>query len=146
MITIETNRILLRLWRDDDAETLFKYASDPEVGPRAGWPPHKSVEDCGHWRDLLRRYAIPRRRQAHQSAEMGKRIVFRSFYYLLLIDKVHITLREWNGNAILIQSVVDKLFGSVDIADTLRHQHLLLHSDGDCTVVHVIQGNGDATL
>ena len=42
---METNRILLRPWREDDAEALFKYASDPEVGPRAGWPPHKSVEE-----------------------------------------------------------------------------------------------------
>ena len=24
---------------------LYKYASDPDVGPRAGWPPHKSVEE-----------------------------------------------------------------------------------------------------
>ena len=42
---METKRILLRHWRDDDAETLFKWASDPDVGPRAGWPPHKSVEE-----------------------------------------------------------------------------------------------------
>ena len=42
---METERILLRLWRDDDAETLYKYASDPDVGPRAGWPPHMSVEE-----------------------------------------------------------------------------------------------------
>ena len=42
---METERILLRPWRDSDAEALFKYASDPEVGPRAGWPPHKSVEE-----------------------------------------------------------------------------------------------------
>ena len=42
---METNRILLRPWRESDAEALFKYASDPEVGPRAGWPPHKSVEE-----------------------------------------------------------------------------------------------------
>ena len=42
---METERILLRPWREDDAETLYKYASDPEVGPRAGWPPHKSVEE-----------------------------------------------------------------------------------------------------
>ena len=41
---LQTNRIILRLWRDDDAETLFRYASDPDVGPRAGWPPHQSVE------------------------------------------------------------------------------------------------------
>ena len=42
---METDRILLRPWRESDAATLFKYASDPEVGPRAGWPPHKSVEE-----------------------------------------------------------------------------------------------------
>ena len=42
---METERILLRPWLNSDAKTLFKYASDPEVGPRAGWPPHKSVEE-----------------------------------------------------------------------------------------------------
>ena len=42
---METGRFLLRPWNENDAETLFKYASDPEVGPRAGWPPHKSVEE-----------------------------------------------------------------------------------------------------
>ena len=42
---METDRILLRPWRDDDAEALFKYASDPDVGPRAGWPPHNSVDE-----------------------------------------------------------------------------------------------------
>ena len=40
---METKRILLRPWREDDAESLFKYASDPDVGPRAGWPIHKNV-------------------------------------------------------------------------------------------------------
>ena len=42
---METERIILRPWRDSDAKTLFKWASDAEVGPRAGWPPHKSVEE-----------------------------------------------------------------------------------------------------
>lgn len=42
---METDRILLRAWQEEDAGALFKYAQDPEVGPRAGWPPHKSVED-----------------------------------------------------------------------------------------------------
>ena len=45
MTNMETERILFRPWRNNDAETLYKYASDPEVGPRAGWPPHKSVEE-----------------------------------------------------------------------------------------------------
>ena len=42
---METNRIRLRPWLESDAGALFKYASDPEVGPRAGWPPHESVEE-----------------------------------------------------------------------------------------------------
>ena len=42
---METERILLPPWQESDAETLFKYASDPDVGPRAGWPPHQSVEE-----------------------------------------------------------------------------------------------------
>ena len=42
---METDRILLRPWRESDAEALFNYASDPEVGPRAGWPPHKNAEE-----------------------------------------------------------------------------------------------------
>lgn len=41
----QTDRILLRRWEDSDAEALFKYASDPDIGSRAGWPPHQSVED-----------------------------------------------------------------------------------------------------
>ena len=41
---METNRIILRPWRDSDAEMLYKWASDPDVGPRAGWAPHQSVE------------------------------------------------------------------------------------------------------
>lgn len=43
--TIETERLLLRRWKLSDAEALYKYACDPEVGPHAGWPPHKSVEE-----------------------------------------------------------------------------------------------------
>ena len=42
---IETDRLILRPWLDSDAEALFRYASDPDVGPRAGWPPHKDIEE-----------------------------------------------------------------------------------------------------
>lgn len=42
---MKTERISLRRWQDSDARALFKYASDPDVGPRAGWPAHKSVEE-----------------------------------------------------------------------------------------------------
>lgn len=48
---METARIILRPWQEDDAEVLFKYASDPELGPLAGWPPHKSVDES---REVIR--------------------------------------------------------------------------------------------
>lgn len=42
---LETDRLILRKWNKDDADSLFEYAKDPEVGPVAGWPPHKSKEE-----------------------------------------------------------------------------------------------------
>ena len=50
-IFLETDRILLRPWRESDAAALFRYASDPEVGPRAGWPPHQSEKES---REIIR--------------------------------------------------------------------------------------------
>ena len=37
-------RLILRPWEDADAEALYTYASDPDVGPAAGWPVHTSVQ------------------------------------------------------------------------------------------------------
>ncbi|MDD6313160.1 MAG: GNAT family N-acetyltransferase, partial [Firmicutes bacterium] len=42
---METQRLLLRPWKEEDAESLYKYACDVRVGPIAGWNPHKSVEE-----------------------------------------------------------------------------------------------------
>lgn len=44
-MTLYTERLILRRWEESDAEEMFKYASDPDVGPVTGWPPHKSVDD-----------------------------------------------------------------------------------------------------
>lgn len=44
-VKLETERLILRPWKETDAENLYAYASDPEVGPPAGWPPHISVEN-----------------------------------------------------------------------------------------------------
>ena len=50
-MVLETNRLVLRTWREDDAEDLYTYASAPEVGPPAGWLPHTSVENS---REIIR--------------------------------------------------------------------------------------------
>ena len=48
---METERLILRPWSEADAEECFKYAKDPRVGPPAGWPAHKSVEET---REIIR--------------------------------------------------------------------------------------------
>lgn len=44
-MVFETERLVLRPWEESDAESLYEYAKDPEVGPIAGWPVHTSVEE-----------------------------------------------------------------------------------------------------
>lgn len=43
--TLRTPRLMLRRWEISDAEDLFTWASDKDVGPAAGWPQHKSVQE-----------------------------------------------------------------------------------------------------
>ena len=42
---LQTNRLILRPWQESDAESLYKYAQNPNIGPMAGWPPHTSIEN-----------------------------------------------------------------------------------------------------
>ncbi len=42
---LETKRLILRPWKEEEAEVLYQYAKDPRVGPAAGWPAHTSVEN-----------------------------------------------------------------------------------------------------
>ena len=44
-MALETERLLFRRWEESDAEILFEEAGNPEVGPPAGWQPHKNVEE-----------------------------------------------------------------------------------------------------
>lgn len=45
MQRLETARLVLRDMTLDDAADMFEYAVLNEVGPRAGWPPHKNIEE-----------------------------------------------------------------------------------------------------
>ena len=48
---LTTKRLILRPWREGDAEDLYKYASDADIGLPAGWQPHESV---GHSLEIIR--------------------------------------------------------------------------------------------
>lgn len=42
---LKTERLILRPWVESDAESLYEYAKDPDIGPIAGWQVHTSVEN-----------------------------------------------------------------------------------------------------
>lgn len=48
---LETERLILRRWEDSDAESLYEYARDPDVGPAASWPAHQSAAES---REVIR--------------------------------------------------------------------------------------------
>ena len=50
-MTLETCRLLLRRFTEEDAESLYTYAKDPDVGYPAGWPAHKSIQES---REVIR--------------------------------------------------------------------------------------------
>ena len=43
-IRIETDRLILRPWRQEDLEDFYEYARVDGVGQMAGWQPHESIE------------------------------------------------------------------------------------------------------
>ena len=72
---LETERLILRPWEESDAEDLYRYASDPAVGPIAGWPVHTSVENS---REIIRgvlsapeTYAVVLKETGHPAGSIG---------------------------------------------------------------------------
>ncbi|MDR1591344.1 MAG: GNAT family N-acetyltransferase [Prevotellaceae bacterium] len=48
---LQTKRLILRAWQENDAESLYKYAKNPNIGTISGWQPHTSVE---YSREIIR--------------------------------------------------------------------------------------------
>ncbi|MFC2697533.1 MAG: GNAT family N-acetyltransferase [Bifidobacterium dentium] len=70
-MTLETDRLILRRWEESDAEDLYTYASDPDVGPIAGWPAHQCLDES---RDVIRNVFNAKEAYAVCLKEDGKAI------------------------------------------------------------------------
>lgn len=44
-VRLETERLILRPWRETDLEDFYEYASVDGVGQMAGWEPHRDREE-----------------------------------------------------------------------------------------------------
>ena len=54
-MTYETERLIFRPWRMDDAEELYTLAADEHVGPPCGWLPHVCLDET---KSILERILI----------------------------------------------------------------------------------------
>ena len=44
-VTLKTNRMIIRPWRQPDLDDFYEYAKVDGVGQMAGWLPHKNKEE-----------------------------------------------------------------------------------------------------
>lgn len=56
MKDLQTERLILTMFSMGDAEDLYEYAKNPNVGPNAGWEPHK---DVGESKRVIRDIFLP---------------------------------------------------------------------------------------
>jgi RimJ/RimL family protein N-acetyltransferase len=74
---LETTRLRLRPWKESDAAALFKYASDPDIGARAGWPVHTSINDSVQ---VIKDYFSNNHSWAIELKETGEAIGYIGYY------------------------------------------------------------------
>ena len=68
-IRIETPRLILRPWRENDLSDFNEYASVDGVGQMAGWLPHKSMEES---KMILDMFMADKKTLALELKENGK--------------------------------------------------------------------------
>lgn len=68
-IHIETPRLILRPWGENDLEDFYEYARVDGVGQMAGWLPHKDIEES---RTILQMFIEHKKTLALELKENGK--------------------------------------------------------------------------
>ncbi len=75
---LKTPRLILRPWQESDAEELYRYAKDPQIGPACGWNPHRSVAESA---EIIKKvlsvpgtYAVTERPEAEAPPALTKPI------------------------------------------------------------------------
>lgn len=69
MKSLETERLVLTMFTEDDAVDLYEYAKNPNVGPHAGWSPHKDMEESLR---IIRELFIPNQTWAIRKKDEDK--------------------------------------------------------------------------
>lgn len=88
---METKRLILRSWVEEDARVLYKYASNPEVGPIAGWPVHTSIENS---REIIKKVLAVEETYAVVLKDMNEAV---GSIGLMIGDKSNIDIADDEG-------------------------------------------------
>ena len=123
--TFETERLLLRPWQESDAEALYKYAANPNVGPIAGWPPHTSVENS---REIIKTvlsgeesYAVVLKETSEPIGSIGI-MTARSEIHTVKTSDTECEIGYWIGEPYWGQGLIPEA-----IREILRHAFEDLH-------------------
>ena len=122
---LQTERLLLRPWHEDDAEELYRYARNPNVGPIAGWPPHMSVENS---REIIKTvlsgeetYAVVLKETSKPIGSIGI-MTARSEIHTVKISDTECEIGYWIGKPYWGQGLIPEA-----IREILRHAFEDLH-------------------
>ena len=125
-IVLETERLILRDWTLDDLDDFFEYASNPDVGPRAGWNPHKDKEES---LKILNRFIEGKKTFAIVYKENNKVIGSLGVEFYELEEKLtefdgyrgrsigYVLSKDYWGRGLMpeaVKAVVDYLFNKLD--------------------------------
>lgn len=92
---IETERIVMRPVKLSDAEDIFEYAKEEETGPRAGWPPHKNIEET---KQIINKWTAP------DCNENNFAIIYKP--YNKVIGTMGYTHKERNSKNTVVQDLI----------------------------------------
>lgn len=77
MVCLETPRLLLREWRQEDLQDFYEYARVDGLGQMAGWPPHQSIETTqsvlNHFMSREEEYALVHKESGKVIGSLGYR-------------------------------------------------------------------------
>lgn len=83
-VVLETERLVLRIWKIDDLDDFFEYASVPGVGEMAGWSHHETRTESAA---ILKRFVEGKKTFALELKENQKVIGSLGFEQLRYLDE-----------------------------------------------------------
>ena len=125
-VVLETERLILREWNENDLDDFFEYASNPDVGPRAGWNPHESKEVS---QEILKHFIDEKKTFAIVYKENNKVVGSLGVEYYGLEEKLsefflyqgrsigYVLSKEYWGRGLMpeaVRAVIDYLFNELD--------------------------------